>query len=177
MINRLHHGGLPEELNTFRNQDRCKTESGVDEMPEYKIKINDKTYDINVGRILDDSVEVTLDGKTYRVEVETPMRKASKTPVIRRNRQVINAAEVPDRTSPPGIPTGSGQIIAPLPGLILKMLVKEGDEVNEGQPVAIMEAMKMENEIESPASGTVTEILVSEGENVLENAVIMKIGG
>lgn len=146
-------------------------------MPEYKIKINDRTYDVNVGRIMDDTVDVTLDGKTYQVEVEAPMRKASKTPVIKRNHQVINAAEVPDRTSPPSISTGTGEVIAPLPGLILKILVKEGDEVDEGQPVAIMEAMKMENEIESPSSGTVAEIIVSEGENILENAVIMKIGG
>ncbi|MCD4776463.1 MAG: DUF2118 domain-containing protein [Candidatus Aegiribacteria sp.] len=146
-------------------------------MPEYKIKINDRTYDVNVGRILDDSLEVTLDGRTYQVEVEAPMRKASKTPVIKRNRHVINAAEVPDRTSPPSVSTGSGEVIAPLPGVILKILVKEGDEVNEGQPVAIMEAMKMENEIESPTSGTVAEIFVSEGENILENAIIMKVGG
>jgi biotin carboxyl carrier protein len=146
-------------------------------MPEYKIKINDRTYEVNIGRILDDSVEVTLDDRTFHVQVEAPQRKASKTPVIKRNHQVINAAEVPDRTSPPGISTGSGHVIAPLPGLIFKILVKEGDKVNEGQPVAIMEAMKMENEIEAPVSGTVTEILVSEGDNVLENAVFMKIGG
>ncbi len=146
-------------------------------MPEYKITINDRTYTVNLGRILDDSVDVTLDGRTYKVKVETPMRKTSKTPMIKRHHQVVNAAEVPNRTSPPGISTGKGEVIAPLPGIILKLLVKKGDAVNEGQPVAIMEAMKMENEIESPVSGTVGEILVSEGENVLENAVIMKIGG
>jgi pyruvate carboxylase subunit B len=71
----------------------------------------------------------------------------------------------------------SGTVVAPLPGLILKVMVKEGESVEEGQPVAVMEAMKMENEIESPISGKVQEINVSEGENVLENAVIMKIGG
>ncbi len=145
-------------------------------MPEYKITINDRTYVVNLGRILDDSVDVTLDGKTYKVKVEAPMRKSSKTPVIKRHRQVINAAEVPDRTSPPGISIGTGDVVAPLPGIILKLLVKEGDAVNEGQPLAIMEAMKMENEIESPLSGAVGEILVSEGESILENAVIMKIG-
>ncbi len=145
-------------------------------MPEYKITINERTYTVNLGRILDDSVDVTLDGRTYKVKVETPMRKTSKTPMIERHHQVVNAAEVPNRTFPPGILTGKGEVIAPLPGIILKLLVKKGDAVNEGQPVAIMEAMKMENEIESPVSGTVGEILVSEGENVLENAVIMKIG-
>jgi pyruvate carboxylase subunit B len=71
----------------------------------------------------------------------------------------------------------SGSVVAPLPGLILKLMVGEGDSVSEGQPVAIMEAMKMENEIEAPVSGKVTQLMVKEGENVLENAVIMKIGG
>ena len=146
-------------------------------MPEYRITIADRTYDVNIGRIMDDTVDVTLDGKNYQVQVEAPLRKISKTPVLKRNHQVINAAEIPDRTSPPGIPAELGQVIAPLPGLIMKVLVKEGDTVNEGQPVAVMEAMKMENEIESPVSGKVAEILVSEGENILENAVIMKIGG
>ena len=146
-------------------------------MPEYKIKINDRTYTVNIGRITDDSVDVTLDGREYKVDVEAPMKKASKTPVIKRQHHVVNAAEVPDRTSPPGVSTGSGDVVAPLPGIILKLLVKEGDTVNEGQPTAIMEAMKMENEIESPVSGTVEKIMVSEGESVLENAVIMKVGG
>jgi len=132
-------------------------------MPEYKIVVDGRTYTVNIGRIMDDRVDVTLDGKTYQVEVEAPLKKASKTPVIKRNRQVHNAAEVPDRTSPPGMLAGSGEVIAPLPGLILKILVKDGDTVSEGQPVLIMEAMKMENEIEAPVSGTVSEILVSEG--------------
>ncbi len=145
-------------------------------MPEYKITVNDRTYTVSLGRILDDSVAVTLDGRTYKVKVEAPMRKASKTPVIKRHRQVVNAADVPDRTSPPGITAGKGEILAPLPGIILKLLVKTGDTVDEGQPVAVVEAMKMENEIESPVSGKVGEIPVSEGENILENAVIMKIG-
>jgi glutaconyl-CoA/methylmalonyl-CoA decarboxylase subunit gamma len=146
-------------------------------MPEYKITVNGRTYTVNIGRITDDSVDVTLDGRTYKVDVEAPMKKPSKTPVISRKRQVINASEVPNRTSPPGPPVDGGTVAAPLPGLILKVLVKEGETVSEGQPVAIMEAMKMENEIESPISGKVDEILVAEGENVLENAVIMKIGG
>ncbi len=146
-------------------------------MPEYRITINDRTYTVDLGRILDDTVDVTLDGRTYQVKVEAPMRKTSKTPVINRNRQVHNAAEVPNRTSSPGISNEPGDVIAPLPGLILNILVKEGDAVSKGQPVAIMEAMKMENEIESPLSGTVGAILASEGDSILENAVIMKIGG
>ena len=146
-------------------------------MAEYKITVNGNTYTVNIGRITDDTVDVTLNGRTYQVEVEAPMKKASKTPVLSRKRHVINAAEGPVRTSPPGAPMDSGSVVAPLPGLILKLMVKEGDTVSEGQPVAIMEAMKMENEIEAPVSGKVTQVMVKEGDNVLENAVIMKIGG
>ncbi|MCD4702342.1 MAG: acetyl-CoA carboxylase biotin carboxyl carrier protein subunit, partial [Candidatus Aegiribacteria sp.] len=98
-------------------------------MPEYNVTVNGKTYTVNIGRIMDNSVDVTLDGKTYQVEVESPLKKASKTPVLKRHRQVLNAAEVPDRTSPPGVVTGTGEVMAPLPGLILKVMVKEGDQV------------------------------------------------
>jgi len=146
-------------------------------MPEYKVTIDDRTFTVGIGRITDDSVDVTLEGRTYKVGVEAPRNRGSKTPVLSRRRTVINAAEVPNRTSPPGGHGAEGEVVAPLPGLILKIQVKEGDSVKEGQPVAIMEAMKMENEIESPVSGKVSNILVKEGENVLENAILMKIGG
>lgn len=146
-------------------------------MPDYKIRVNDSTYTVSIGRVTDDSVDVTLDGRTYEVEIEAPTKKTSKTPVLSRKREVINAAEGPVRTSPPGAPMDGGAVVSPLPGLILKLLVKEGDTVSEGQPVAIMEAMKMENEIEAPISGRIAQLMVKEGENVLENAVIMKIGG
>ncbi|MCD4848782.1 MAG: biotin/lipoyl-binding protein [Candidatus Aegiribacteria sp.] len=144
-------------------------------MREYKVTIDGTTYSVDIGRIVDDKVDIVLDGKTYQVSVETPMRRVSQTPVIRRRHEVMNAAEVPDRTSAPGSVLSGGDVIAPLPGLILKIHVKEGDNVSEGQPVAIMEAMKMENEIESPITGTVQEIVVSEGDTILENAIIMKI--
>ncbi len=146
-------------------------------MPEYKITIDETTYTVNIGRITDDTMEVSLDGKSFNVQLEAPARAASKTPVIRRRHQVVNAAEVPDRTSPPGVSTEAGAVLAPLPGLILKILVKEGDRVTEGQPVATMEAMKMENEMEAPVSGTIAAISVTVGENVLENALIMRIEG
>ncbi|MCK4505307.1 MAG: acetyl-CoA carboxylase biotin carboxyl carrier protein subunit [Candidatus Aegiribacteria sp.] len=145
-------------------------------MREYKITIDGTTYSVDIGRIVDDKVDVVLDGKTYQVSVETPMRRVSKTPVIKRRHEVMNAAEVPNRTAAPGSALSGGDVLAPLPGIILKLLVKKGDKVSEGQPVAIMEAMKMENEIESPITGTVHEIATSEGDTILENAIIMNIG-
>jgi glutaconyl-CoA/methylmalonyl-CoA decarboxylase subunit gamma len=146
-------------------------------MSEYKVTVDGKTYDVYVGRMEDDRVDVTLDGRSFTVEVELPSKKSVKTPVLRSPRQVVNAAEVPDRTSPPGKSGVSGDVLSPLPGVILKILVKEGDLVREGQAVATMEAMKMENEVESPVSGRVSSIPVKPGETILENALIMKIEG
>jgi len=146
-------------------------------MPEYKVTIGGKSYDVNVGRMIDDRVDVSVNGKQFNVEIEAPRKASSKTPRLETKPHVVSAAEAPDKTSPPGTAAaGRGDILAPLPGLILKLMVKEGDQVREGQTVAIMEAMKMENEIESPFSGTVSSIPVKQGETVLENALLMKIG-
>ena len=145
-------------------------------MPEYRITVNDKTYSVNIGRIDDDRVEVKLGERSYTVGVEFPKQKTGKTPRITRHQAVPDASSSPDRTTPPGGNAGKGDIIAPLPGAILKVLVAVGDQVAEGQTVAIMEAMKMENEIEAPVTGKVSKIAVKEGDSILENALIMSIG-
>lgn len=148
-------------------------------MPEYKVAVNGKHYDVNIGRIVDDKVDVVVNGKSFHVEIEAPQRSSSKTPRIETKPHVVSAADSPDKTSPPSVVAsmGRGDILAPLPGLILKLLVKEGDQVAVGTTVAIMEAMKMENEIEAPVGGIITKLAVREGQNVLENDLILKIGG
>lgn len=145
-------------------------------MPEYRITVNDKTYSVNVGRIEDDTVEVKLGERSYTVGIETPSGKSTKTPKLSRGKSVPDASSAPDRTSAPGSTSGVGEILAPLPGAILKVLVAVGEQVDEGQTVAVMEAMKMENEIEAPVAGKVSKIAVKEGDTILENALIMKIG-
>ncbi len=145
-------------------------------MPEYRITVNEKTYSVNIGRIEEDHVEVKLGDVSYTVGIETPRNKSMKTPRLDRGRAVPDAATTSDKTSAPGANSGAGNIIAPLPGAILKILVAVGDQVTEGQTVAVMEAMKMENEIEAPVAGKISKIAVKEGDTILENALIMSIG-
>ena len=72
---------------------------------------------------------------------------------------------------------GSGKaIVSPLPGVIISVEVKEGAAVKKGQRVAVIEAMKMENDILSDVDGTVTAIHVSKGDTVAEDAKIVTIG-
>ena len=68
------------------------------------------------------------------------------------------------------------KVVAPLPGRVIALKVKEGDAVAAGDEVAVLEAMKMENSITSDYAGTVQQILVAEGENIATDAVIMIIG-
>ncbi|MCK5786484.1 MAG: acetyl-CoA carboxylase biotin carboxyl carrier protein subunit [Candidatus Sabulitectum sp.] len=145
-------------------------------MPEYRITVDDKSYSVNIGRIEDDKVEVTLGGRTFSVGIEYPGNKSQKTPILSRGCAVPDASSAPDKTSAPGQTSGMGKILAPLPGTVLKILVAMGDQVTKGQTVAVMEAMKMENEIEAPVSGKISQIAVKEGDTILENALIMSIG-
>lgn len=70
---------------------------------------------------------------------------------------------------------GEGQLNAPMPGKILELIVEEGSEVELGDPVVILEAMKMENELKAPTKGVVTSIVVQAGESVEKNALILEI--
>ncbi len=145
-------------------------------MPDYVVTIGGNTYHVGVGRVEDDRVEIRLGDRTFTAQVESSVRKNPKTPTIVREQRIPDASLSPDRTTPPGEHGGRGDILSPLPGNILKVMVKAGDRVEKGQIVAIMEAMKMENEIESPLAGVVSRVAVHEGDTILENALIMSIG-
>ena len=71
--------------------------------------------------------------------------------------------------------SGDGRIKAPIPGLITRLLVAVGDEVEIGQPVMVLEAMKMENEIRAPCTGTLKSIHVQPGQGVIRNEVLAEI--
>ena len=71
--------------------------------------------------------------------------------------------------------SGDGRIKAPIPGLITRLLVEPGDEVEAGQPMLVLEAMKMENIIRANRAGTVAAIPVSPGQTVMNNEVLAEI--
>ncbi|RLF81410.1 pyruvate carboxylase, partial [Thermococci archaeon] len=85
----------------------------------------------------------------------------------------VSSAPVSTPTAPVEVPSapaptaaGEGVVSAPMPGKILRILVREGDQVKVGQGLLVLEAMKMENEIPSPKDGVVRRILVKEGDTV-----------
>jgi len=71
--------------------------------------------------------------------------------------------------------SGSGSLAAPMPGRVIKLFVETGAKVKKGQPLLILEAMKMEHTITAPADGTVKEIHYAAGEQVLEGAELIRV--
>ncbi len=72
--------------------------------------------------------------------------------------------------------SGDGRVKAPIPGLVTRLLVKQGETVEPGQPLLILEAMKMENEIRAPRGGIVQQLHVQAGESVARDALLVEIG-
>ena len=100
---------------------------------------------------------ITLNGKVYEVEIEEVVEGTTSKQVIQEPVKTITK---------PKVVTNGESIIAPMPGTIINILVKQGQDVKKGQVVAVLEAMKMENEIVAPIDGKVESISVDKGQNV-----------
>ena len=150
-------------------------------MGKYNFRINGHDYQVDVNSVEGGIADVTVNGTDYKVEladaVPAPAQQA-----VRPAPQTVSTgapAVTPQaaQTATASAPQGKGEVVtAPLPGVILDIKVKVGDAVKAGQTVAVLEAMKMENEIESTASGTVTAVNAGKGDSVLEGAAIITIG-
>lgn len=140
-------------------------------MSEYKFKINGKEYTVNVNSIEGQNASVTVNGTAYNVEIESgaPAAVAAPAPVQSAKPSTPVQAAAPS--------SASGTVVnSPLPGVIVELCVKEGQTVKRGEKVAVLEAMKMENEILSPADGTVSAVHVNKGDSILEGAKVVTIG-
>ena len=145
-------------------------------MKEYKFKINGKDYAVAIGEADGKMLTVNVNGADYQVELENapaaPVAAAGAHSAVA-NKKADAPAEVPAASAP----KGAGQTIkSPLPGIIISVDVKEGQAVKRGQKVAVIEAMKMENDILAESDGTVTGIHVAKGDSVLEGADIVTVG-
>ena len=139
-------------------------------MKEYKFKVNGKDYAVSVDGVEENIVNLTVNGTSHVVEMEkTPDAPPPVArPTVQRPTQEAAQAS-----------TGGGNakpLKSPLPGVILDFYVKEGDSVKNGQKVLLLEAMKMENNIDADRDGVIKEIKVGKGDSVNEGDVLLIIG-
>ncbi|MBP5360308.1 MAG: biotin/lipoyl-binding protein [Bacteroidaceae bacterium] len=145
-------------------------------MKEYKYIINGKEYAVNIDNLSGNQANVTVNGKAYEVEIVGKEVKAAK-PVAKPAAAAAKPAAPAAKPAAPAAAEGEGTPFkAPLPGTINDIKVAVGQQVNVGDVVLILEAMKMENEITAEKAGTITSITVSKGDSVMEGTIMFTIG-
>ena len=161
-------------------------------MKEYKYKINGNEYSVAIIDLEGNTAAVEVNGVSYKVDILTegytapaprPAAKPAAAPAPAPAAAPAAPAPAPQPIAPaapaaePAAPAGKGTAVqSPLPGVILDIKVAVGDTVKAGQTVAILEAMKMENNINAECDGVITAIKVSKGDNILEGSDIVIIG-
>lgn len=142
-------------------------------MKKFKFNINGSDYNVEIIETVDNEIHLEVNGTFYQVSMEKEI-KTSKTPILVR-------AELPPPTSKekkiPKTPVKTENITvkSPLPGVILSVDVKDGDEVKMGQKLLTMEAMKMANNVMAEKDGIIRSIKVKAGDSVLQGDTLMVI--
>lgn len=142
-------------------------------MKEYKYKINGNTYNVVVGDIEDNVAQVEVNGMPYKVELSQEAKpivtapKPAAAPRTESGEKII--------AKKPATPANGYVVKAPLPGTILKIDVKVGDQVKAADTVLILEAMKMENAIHAERDGVIASIEVKQGDVVQDGAPLLTI--
>ena len=160
-------------------------------MKTYKYKVQGVEYEVEIAEVEGKIAKVNVNGIPFEIEMQKPIN-AAKHPALAATKRSASTAPAepvaPVATAPvqpaakpqpaqPAAPAGAGTPVkAPLPGTINAINVKVGDTVAVGDVVIVLEAMKMQNNIEAENAGTVTSILVNQGDSVMEGAVMLTIG-
>lgn len=146
-------------------------------MKEYKFKINGNDYAVSVNEIVGSTASVVVNGNTYEVEVEGLETKASPK-IVQVAAAPASASQSVTPVAAPARAAGAGggsAVKSPLPGVVVSVAVNVGDTVSVGQRLLVLEAMKMENNIDADRAGVVKSIVAGKGTSVLEGDVLLTI--
>ncbi len=144
-------------------------------MKKFKFTIQGNKYDVEILSFEDNAAEIDVNGTVYKVDVEQEVKKVKTPKLVRTKVEPSAGGDIP-KTSKPSERKGAGVIKAPLPGTILDVKIKPGDKVKMGDKLLIMEAMKMENNINSDREGTILSVKIKAGDSVLEGDLLVEIG-
>lgn len=157
-------------------------------MKQYKYTINGAQFDVTIDSIVGSKAKVEVNGIPFEVEMQGSSLVEEALPTVSTEATAAPAAPAAAPAAEPAAepaapaaaaksgPGAGAPVKAPLPGVVTKILVKEGQGVKKGETVLVLEAMKMENNITAEADGTVTGICVSAGDSVMEGTTLITIG-
>lgn len=127
-----------------------------------KVKIDNRIYEVEVGDLQTRPVITLVDGKRVEVWPESSAETGQIAPG-----KVETLAAPPEESA-------ARQVLAPMPGIIASISVKEGDHVSHGQELCVLEAMKMKNVIRSPRTGIISSVPISVGLSVLHRDILVE---
>ena len=157
-------------------------------MAKYQYTVKGVDYEVEIQDIEGNIANVTVNGIPFEVEMKQPVkagkqkvklseeRRAERSEERRVKSEESNSSSASAASTSSAPTAGAGKpVVAPLPGTINEIKVKVGDKVNAGDTVVILEAMKMQNNIEAETSGTITSINVNKGDAVMEGDTLVTI--
>ena len=152
-------------------------------MKDYSLKINGHNYNVQIDNVNETSTvaHVVVNGVEYEVEIEgakaVPVSKPQVAPAPKSANSVMitPATAAPSPRIAAAAPSSGYSVKCPLPGTILSVKVAVGDTISTGQTLVVLEAMKMENNIDADRGGVVKQILVQQGATVMEGDVLIVI--
>lgn len=139
-------------------------------MKEYKYTIDGNKYNVAINEVSDTTAKVTVNGTEYCVEWEKPVEEK---PVVKVQPVAAKPAPAAAPAAKPTAPVNGNAIKTPLPGVIIDVKVSVGDTVKKGDTVVVLEAMKMENNINTDRDGKVVAIQVAKGDTVADGAALV----
>lgn len=151
-------------------------------MAKYQYTVKGVDYEVEIKDIEGNIANVSVNGIPFEVEMKQPAKTVKKKvklgqPTIAKPKEAIKETpkEAPKAETAPAPEAGGKAVTAPLPGTINEIKVKVGDKVNAGDTVVILEAMKMQNNIEAETAGTIASINVNKGDAVMEGDTLVTI--
>ncbi|MEO1166502.1 MAG: biotin/lipoyl-containing protein [Chloroflexota bacterium] len=150
----------------------------VEILNDGKVTVNGKTYEVDFLTLEESLYSVIQDTRSYEVAIE----EERGTYEIQLEGRLYEATVLDQRAllmaqRKGGLITSSGEVASPMPGLIVDVLVKVGDEVAQGDTVVILESMKMQNELKAPRDGVVQTVSVATGQTVDKGNLLVNIIG
>ena len=157
-------------------------------MNKYQYKVKGVDYEVEIAEVEGNIAKVNVNGIPFEVELQKPINAAkhptmtapkvqAPQPAAAKPAAAAAAAPAAQAEAPAAAPVaGAGQAVkAPLPGTITDIRVQVGQQVSAGDIVLVLEAMKMQNNIEAEASGKISAIMVKQGDSVMEGTVLLTI--
>ena len=155
-------------------------------MNKYQYKVKGVDYEVEIAEVEGNIAKVNVNGIPFEVELQKPINAAKHptmgAPKVQAPQSAAPAAKpavaqpVEAPAAPAAAPAAGTSVKAPLPGTIAEIRVQVGQQVNAGDIVLVLEAMKMQNNIEAETTGKVTSIQVKQGDSVMEGSVLLTIG-